>query len=364
MNRYKIFEKDLKPVINKLQGKDVSPLPNWFKKNKEALSIKNGTLFFQEKEVIPREKVDATLRDAFYKKDSAVPWARHSGYADISKRYVGISKRAFAGFAQRQRVKIRTDNVPRKITKQGRKLSKKGVIEIDLYFTSRSDLPTYIQKKYPDSIEKHSPHHYTLTMIDKLTSLTYLSYIGTGKGSKSRASVMPHVKEGQKFFAERLGVPIAKQTFLRDDGGEFADTLPGFVIKLGPAVEARNSFAQRVVPRFLAAKRGDLQSVTKQAMAVLNNTKSKVSKMTPNDAAKAEQSELAPKYNAARTAGKPTPEKKLQVGDMVRIVKKNPKKAMYKTYKALQFSKQKFRITKITRRYFNSFFILNYFHFK
>ena len=158
MNRYKISEKDLKSVIEKLKGKDVPSLPNWFKKNKETLSIKNGKLFFDEKEVIPREKIDATLRDAFYKKDSKVPWARDSGYADISKRYAGISKRAFANFASRQRVKIRTDNVPRKIEKKGRKLSKKGVIEIDLYFTSRSDLPTAIQKKYKPSIEKYSPH--------------------------------------------------------------------------------------------------------------------------------------------------------------------------------------------------------------
>ena len=237
MNRYKILEKDLKLVIEKVKGKDVTGLPNWFKKNKETLTVKNGELFYEEKEVVPREKVDATLRDAFYKKDSKVPWARDSGYADISKRFVGISKRAFANFASRQRVKITTDNVPRKVEKKGRNLSKKGVIEIDLYFTSRSDLPTAIQKKYKPSIEKTSPQHYTLTMIDRLTSLTFLSYIGSGKGTKSRKSVMPHVREGQKYFAEKLGVPVAKQTFIRDDGGEFDSKLPGYVVKLGPAVD-------------------------------------------------------------------------------------------------------------------------------
>ena len=356
MNRYKILEKDLKPVIEKLKGKDVSGLPNWFSKKKEELSVKNGKLFFNETEVIPREKIDSVLRDAFYKKDSKVPWARDSGYADISKRYAGISKRAFANFASRQRVKIRTDNVPRKIQKKGRKLSKKGTIEIDLYFTSRSDLPTVIQKQYKPSIEKYSPQHYTLTMIDKLTSLTFLSYIGSGKGTKSRKAVMPHVREGQKYFAEKLGVPIAKQKYVRDDGGEFDPTLPGYIVKLGPSVEARNSFAQRVVHRLLAAKRGDLKSVTRQAMEILNNTKSKVSKKTPNEAATAEQSELAVKYNATRTAGKPTQEKKLQIGDMVRIVEKSKKELMYKAYKAKQFSSQKYRITKVGKtkpyRYF------------
>ena len=148
MNRYKFSEKDVKLVIDKVGGKDVKGLPNWFKKleNKDGLKAKDGKLFLGEKEVVPREKIDTTLRDAFYKKDSTVPWSRDSGYADISKRYIGISKRAFAGFAAKQRVKIRTDNVPKKIEKKGRNLSKKGVIEIDLYQTSRSDLPTYIRR--------------------------------------------------------------------------------------------------------------------------------------------------------------------------------------------------------------------------
>jgi hypothetical protein len=264
----------------------------------------------------------------------------------VSKRYIGISKRAFAAFAQTQRVKIRTDNAPKKIVKKGRKLSKKGIIEIDLFQTSRKDLPTYIQKTFADTIEK-LVQHYTLTMVDKLTSLTFLSYIGTGKKTKSRANVMKHVNEGRDFFAKMLGVPKAKQRFLRDAGGEFSPDLPGHIIKLGPLVEARNSFAQRVAHRLLAAKRGDLKSVMKQAQDILNNTKSRNLGKTPNEAAGIDQAELAPKYNKARAVGKPTQEVRLKVGDMVRFVTKDKKKALYKAYKGNQFSSEKYKIIQV-----------------
>ena len=348
INRYKFSQKSIDTVLSKLKDSEVAGLPNWYKKlqNKQDLKAKNGKLFLGEKQIVPADKVNEIIRDAFYKKDSKTPWSRDAGYADLSKRYIGISKRAFAAFQQTQRVKIRTDNVPKKIVKKGRKLSKKGIIEIDLFQTSRKDLPTYIQKTFEDSIEKLI-QHYTLTMVDKLTSLTFLSYIGTGKKTKSRENVMKHVNEGRDFFEKMLGVPKAKLRYLRDAGGEFDPSLPGHIIKLGPLVEARNSFAQRVQHRLLAAKRGDLKSVIKQAQDILNNTKSRNLGKTPNEAAGIEQSELAPKYNKARQVGKPTAEKKLSVGDMVRFVTKDKKKAMFKAYKGTSWSAEKFKIVEV-----------------
>ena len=348
INRYKFSQKDIATVLSKLKDSEVKGVPNWYKKlqNKQDLKEKNGKLFLGEKQIVAADKVNEILRDAFYKKDSKTPWSRDAGYADLSKRYIGISKRAFATFAQTQRVKIRTDNIPKKIVKKGRKLSKKGIIEIDLFQTSRKDLPTYIQKTFPDTIEK-LVQHYTLTMVDKLTSLTFLSYIGTGKKTKSRENVMKHVNEGSEFFSKMLGVPKAKLRYLRDAGGEFDPKLPGHIIKLGPLVEARNSFAQRVQHRLLAAKRGDLKTVIKQAQDILNNTKSRNLGKTPNEAAGIEQAELAPKYNKARQVGKPTPEVRLKVNDMVRFVTKDKKKAMYKAYKGNQFSTEKYKIIEV-----------------
>ncbi len=106
INRYKFSQKDIATVLSKLKDNEVKGLPNWYKKlqNKQDLKEKNGKLFLGEKQIVAADKVNEILRDAFYKKDSKTPWSRDAGYADLSKRYIGISKRVFAAFAQTQRV--------------------------------------------------------------------------------------------------------------------------------------------------------------------------------------------------------------------------------------------------------------------
>jgi hypothetical protein len=195
-------------------------------------------------------------------------------------------------------------------------------------------------------------------MVEKMTSLTYLHFLGGGAKAKSRARVMPWVRKGGAWIGEKIGVPESSLFYLRDAGGEFQNPpgLKGIKIKLGPSVEARNSFAQRVMHRLLKAKRGHLNSVVKQSQGILNNTKSKVSGVTPNEAAEKLNKDLAPKYNAKRSVGKIPPEKKLNIGDMVRIVKKDPKVKIYKAYQGNQFSKEKYRVDRVGKtkpfRYF------------
>ena len=351
MNRFKIDKSGIEKVMDKLKNPDKSiKLPGFYtkSKDKEKFEIKNGNLFFENKEIIAKEKVETVLRDAFYDKKSKVPWSRDAGYSDLAKRYIGISKRDFAEFARKQRVKIRTDNVSRKVTRAGRKLSKKGTIEIDLFQISRKDLPTYIKKTFKPTLEKNT-QHFVLHMTDKLTSLSFLSYLGHGAKTKSRDKVMPKVREGSTFFSTHLGIPKSKLRYLRDAGGEFDPNLKGHIIKLGPAIESRNSFAQRVLHRLLAAKRGDLKSVIKQTQDIMNNTKSRNIKKTPLEAAGSEAADLAPLYNKTRAVGKPTPEKALKVGDMVRVVTKDKKNALYKAYKATQFSSKKYKILEVSK---------------
>ena len=347
MNRYKFSEKDIQSVIAKISKDEDVPTPNWYKKleKKGDLVVKDGKLFLGEKQIVPQEDIDKLLRKLFYSKESAIPWSRDSGSAAIAKKFIGISKRRFADFAQRQRVKIRTDNVPKTIVKKGRKLSKKGVIEMDLFHVSRKDLPTYITSTYKPTLKKNV-QHYVLHMTDKLTSLSFLAYLGT---NKSRKHTKPFLDKGIQFFKDRLGMDKSKMRFLRDAGGEFPPVgeLSGHIVKLGPAVEARNSFAQRVLHRLLAAKRGNLAECVAQSQDIMNNTKSRNSKKTPNEAAVTPASEIAPLYNKNRTVGKPRPETKLKVGDFVRIVTKSKKIEMYKAYKATQFSKQKYKIVEV-----------------
>ena len=113
MQRYKFTEKNIKQAIAALGGKGKGP--KFYIKYKDTLTTKDGKLFYEKKEVVPKSQIDKVLRSLLYDKGSETPWSRDSGYSDLSKRYTGISKRAFADFVSRQRVKIESDNVPKKI---------------------------------------------------------------------------------------------------------------------------------------------------------------------------------------------------------------------------------------------------------
>ena len=351
MNRYKINKKEIETIIE--NPNDKSKHPNWYKRNKDNIIIKNKELHYQDKLIVPKEDIDKILRDLFYSKTSTTPWSRDAGYNDVSKRFVGISKRAFGNFAARQRVKIRTDNVPKRVIRKGNKVNKKGHIELDLFQISKKDLPTTMKKKETGVTIKKNTQGFVLTMVDKLTSLTFLHYLGFPRGPnqkiKTRAKVEPEMRKGIKWFSEQLKVPIAKMRFNRDAGGEFppVSQLPGLVIKLGPAVEARNSFAQRVLHRLMAAKRGDVGECVKQAQDILNNTKSRISKKTPNEAVEELTTDLAEKYNKKRSSGKVRHEKPLKVGDKVRLMTRDKKKSFYKAYQGSQWSAEKFPIIEV-----------------
>ena len=244
--------------------------------------------------------------------------------------------------------------------KKGRKLSKKGVIEIDLFFISRKDLPKDLQGSVPiTDVKVGNPQAYVLSMIDKLSGLYFGHYLGSGKNSKSRKHVMKSVREGQKWFEERLGTPVAKQFIVRDGGTEFAppSELRGRVQKLGPHVEGANAHVQRIAHRLWAAKRGGLASVIKQAQDIKNNTKSTISKMTPNDAAEKTGKELAPAYNKKRQSGEPDKYKKIGVGSMVRIVTKKGKQAFYKAYQKTQYSKRLYRVNRVSKSKPHTYFV-------
>lgn len=357
INRFKFTDKSVEKAVKVLK-KDLpqSKAPNFLKRFPE-IATKNGKLFYQEKEIIRRGDIEKTVRGLLYNKDSTTPWAKNSGYAALSKKYIGISRRAFRDVVNKQRIKVLSDNVPPATKKKGRKLSKKGIIEIDLFFISRKDLPKELQGSIAiTDIKVTNPQAYVLSMVDKLSGLYYGHYVGK---SKARKVVMKAVRDGQKWFEEKIGVVQAKQTIIRDAGTEFSppSVLKGRIQKLGPAVEAANSHVQRIAHRLWAAKRGGLGSVIKQAMAIKNNTKSAVSKMTPNDAAQKEGKDLAPAYNKKRAKGEPDKYKKLGIGSMVRIVTKKPKGTFYKAYQRKQWSKKLYRVDRVSKTKPHTYFV-------
>ena len=347
INRFRFTDKAVAKAIQVLKG-DIakSKAPTFLKRFKE-IQLRNGKLFYQEKEIIKTSDIAKKVRDLLYTKGSTTPWSRDAGYAALSKKYIGISRRAFRDVTSAQKIKVESDNVPPAIKKKGRKLSKKGQIEIDLFHISRNDLPKELQGKITD-ISVPNTQSYVLSMIDKLTGLYYGHYVGK---SKSRTKVMKAVRDGGKWFAERLGVPVEKQIYLRDRGKEFApqSELKGRLMKLGPAVEGVNSHVQRIMHRLIAAKRGGLQSVVKQAMAIKNNTKSTISGATPDEASKKDGKDLAPAYNKKRATGEPDKYQKLGIGHLVRIVTKKPKGTFYKAYQKTQYSKKLYPIKRVSK---------------
>ena len=348
INRFKFTDKSVEKAVKVLK-KDLpqSKAPNFLKRFPE-IATKNGKLFYQEKEIIRRGDIEKTVRGLLYNKDSTTPWAKNSGYAALSKKYIGISRRAFRDVVNKQRIKVLSDNVPPATKKKGRKLSKKGIIEIDLFFISRKDIPKELQGSIAIT-DINNPQAYVLSMVDKLSGLYYGHYVGK---SKARKVVMKAVRDGQKWFEEKIGIPKAQQTILRDAGGEFAppSVLKGRVQKIAPAVEAANSHVQRIAHRLWAAKRGGLGSVIKQAMAIKNNTKSTISSVTPNEASTKEGKDLAPAYNKKRAQGDPEKNKKWGIGHLFRIVTKQPKGTFYKAYQKTQYSKKLYRIQRVSKQ--------------
>ena len=352
INRFRFTDKSVEKAIKVLK-KELPPSkgPAFLKRFKADIVLRNGDLFFKEKKIIREGKVEELVRSLLYDSKSANPWSRDAGYAALAKKYVGISRRKFFSFVGRQRVKRESDNVPPATKKRGKKLKKKGQIEIDLFFISHKDVPSGVKPKLKDPLDKN-PQYYVLSMIDKLTSLYFAKYLGA---SKTRKHVMKAVREGGQFFAKRLGIQVSKLFYWRDAGTEFSPVseLRGVVQKLGPSVEQTNSHAQRILHRLLASARGSLTSVTKQTQAIVNNTKSTISKMTPNEAALKEAEEIAPLYNRARSTGEPDRYKALKVGMKVRVVTKKPKGTFYKAYQKTQYSKTLYKIKKVgkTRPY-------------
>ena len=270
INRFRFTDKSYQRAIKVLKGElPNSKSPVFLKRFKDSITQKNGDLFFKEKKIIKASEVEKTIRALLYDKGSDIPWARDSGFAALSKKYVGISRRKFAIFVSKQRIKRESDNVPPSTKKAGKKLHKKGQIEIDLFFISRKDLPKKLQPVVTSNALVANIQYYVLSMVDKLTGLAFLKFLGR---NKNRAHVMKSVREGGKFFSERLDVK--SPFFWRDAGTEFAPVseLRGAVQKLGPRVEQLNSHAQRVLHRLFAAKRGGLASCVNQTMKILNNT--------------------------------------------------------------------------------------------
>ena len=357
LNRYRnVNQKDVEAVINFVSGKVKSDKPptNWAKRFGDKLAVKNGKLLLDGRIVVANEERDDLMRDLIYNTKSDVAPSRDAGYYLIKKRYANVSRRQWLTFLKKQRVIRLTDNAPAARKRGGKKLTRKGELEMDLFFISRNDVPKHMQIGVKDM-------YPVLVVVDRLTSLCFVAYTGR----KLQSKVSPKVKEALDFFAQKLNMPKQNLVMYADAGKEFdpkvlKDAKVEFnIVTAGNKVEKKNSDIQRQFHRLKNAKR--LTSVSdglKQATIIVNNSYNRVIKMSANEAAekysnKEETTKLLTEYNKHRAKADTDRRRPLKVGDHVRIVMKSTKNnPFYKAYRGKQYTKEGYPVSESNKQFF------------
>jgi hypothetical protein len=117
--------------------------------------------------------------------------------------------------------------------------------------------------------------------------------------------------------------------------------------KLGVHAEQKNAILRRVYFKLINIRRGGIQATLTQTQKIINNMVSRIHKKSPLEAARDSTRENVNRYNKARQKGNKFTERKLKVGDRVRINTRNFKDIMYKSNVGTQWSKKLFRIEKV-----------------
>ena len=110
----------------------------------------------------------------------------------------------------------------------------------------------------------------------------------------------------------------------------------------GNRIEQCNQVFQRNFYRLYKLRRGTFQSLQKQAQTLVNQTRNKYTRMTPNEASAAEDKDLAPRYNEARQQPENSYKaREIQQGDRVRHllnIRKRLRDLAYKAYRGTHWS--------------------------
>ena len=354
INRYKITKADVAKAIKFIQTKKGHlDIATWVEKFREKLSVKNKKLYFEEREIIPREEIDNYLRKRLYsKKDDAIQMSRDAAFYQLLKETVGITRRKLMDFLKAQRTLGQTRAAqPAPKSKSGKR-EKGFVLETDLVFIRRDDLilanPRFEKKDEPKE-------QYALVTVEKATGLCKITPVKV----KEAKVVTPLVKKHIEWFAKRLKKPAKEFELRSDKGGEFNHTeLAKHVgktkfIAMGPSVEKKNRQIQQNFYRILRNRQAlTVANGLAKAENMANNCYSRIQKATPNEAAEQKQEETLKKYNKKRATYQSNSKRKpLEVDDLVRIQIKTIKTAAvgFKSYKDKTYSAEVYKIKKRTK---------------
>ena len=352
MNRYRISETQF-PIVKKyLAGKATNKVPSWAKKFHTHLSVKKGKIYYEDKEVIPKERIGKYLRGIFYTKGETVPLSRDGAFHILKQRpVIGVSRRAIMDFLKAQEpVEQGRAALPER-KKAGVKL-KNYTIETDLIFIRRPDLEAAnprFKKSYP--FEKAET--YIVSVCEKITGVCRISHVTTKDPKVVGPVVIKHVKD----ICRQLGVKPKTVDLASDSGGEFRPQyLSKFVksytaVKLGSSIEKKNQDIQRTMFQLFRTRRAlNIKDALEQTQSIVNNNYNRIQKKTPNEAAVDEEKESKVKYNAKRQQASTLDKRVINVGDYVRVLIKKKKETVgFKSYKGKTWSKEVYTVKKKTK---------------
>jgi hypothetical protein len=240
----------------------------------------------------------------------------------------------------------------------GGKPLKRHEIEFDLVFLKKRDVVK--ANKYfddDDSLDgkENNQLTYIVSVVEKASGLTRLGWVS----EKEAAVVSPVVVRLMKDIAKTLKLNLKTEVDASSDKGtefnqkEIEKHVKSYKrVPTGPSIEKKNSDIQRVLFQRLRARAGkDIRKLIQATEEIVNNNYNKITKKTPNEAAKLEKGQVLKKYNAKRRQGKDG--KKLNVGDYVRlrVLKTQKEKGLdYKSYKNQLWSKKVYRIGAKTKK--------------
>jgi hypothetical protein len=306
-------------------------VPTWA----QTKSVRQGKLYLNELEVVPSEDVEQWLRTRIYKNKNIISLSRDSGYTDyIARETLGISRKRWFDWLSSQDVHQQFAKRQQPTKLAGRKISNFGFLEMDLVEVKQKDTPS------------RTTDTYIFTLVDKLSSFLVAKRVDTkavNPPNKARGTLIVFT-ELLAEMSKALGVRIKEVA--SDAGGEFkaevgklmkARKIKHRVVPLGPAIESRNGLVQRHLYKLIALNhKGGLDSLLKKAVALCNQTTSKIHKQRPVDAIKMRASEISEKFNKTRQRPGKTVGSKIVKGDTVVILTSDAvhkKGAFYKSYR-------------------------------
>ena len=339
-------EKAAEPGVWETDANDLPNVP-WAQKqkfrtkrgahNKLELEVSENGVF---KQIVPHEEQSEFMRLMLLRENSDVPLARDSGYHILHQRTMGISRRAWAAFLSKQTVLQRTQNIPPERRKGGVKVTLRGHLEMDLIEGKQKDINvTFLMEDW-----------YWLSVVDVLTGYFVVRKNSDPKGKpKSAEATTRSLREVLNVMQGKLGSRILSISC--DKGGEFKGSTARMLkqrnitqkfVDRGSRVEHCNQIFQRNFYRLYKLRRGTFQSLQKQAAALVNQTRNKYIRMTPNEAVLADDKDLAPRYNNARQQPEEQYKaREISQGDRVRHlvnIRKRVRNLAYKTYRGTHWS--------------------------